>query len=170
MPKTAVKQKSRQKPNPFQKAGLVRPADDDVDMHNAAETVREKDEAEEKLERLLFGDDDGFTGALKSQNARGLVALGRESDESDADDDHDSEEDDVEGKDLDDVDDADVCGAFSSVNCSDQANSRSCSSLTRAPVPFRQTPPNRQRQRHRPRPRATMTGRRRCGTTATTSA
>ncbi|KAG2414231.1 hypothetical protein HFD88_003422 [Aspergillus terreus] len=107
MPKTAVKQKSRQKPNPFQKAGLVRP-EDDVDMQNTAENVREKDEAEEKLERLLFGDDDGFTGALKSQNARGLVALGRESDESDADDDHDSEEDDVEGKDLDDVDDADL--------------------------------------------------------------
>ncbi|KAL4896277.1 WD40-repeat-containing domain protein [Aspergillus ambiguus] len=108
MPKTAVKQKSRQKPTPFQKAGLVRP-DHDVDMSNTVDDVPEKDEAEEKLERLLFGDDDGFTGSLKHQNERGLVALlGRESDDSDDDKDSEAEEADGEEKDMDEVADADL--------------------------------------------------------------
>lgn len=89
MPKSAVKQKKPQKVkanarSPFESANIpVQNAgddDSDVEMDSASggekelEDVPEKDEAEKKLERMLFGDDQGFQGALRDQQDRGLMA------------------------------------------------------------------------------------------------
>ncbi|KAF9884717.1 hypothetical protein FE257_001346 [Aspergillus nanangensis] len=76
---------------------------EDVKM---ADKVRTKDSTEEKLERILFGDDEEFVGALRTQKERGLVALSTKSDgESEEEDDEDDEED---GEQLDNVPDADL--------------------------------------------------------------
>lgn len=73
------------------------------------EKKREKDDAEKKLERMLFGDDEGFQGALTAQRGNGLTALVAQSDEDISDDaeNEDGDEDDDEG--LENVADADVC-------------------------------------------------------------
>lgn len=67
------------------------------------EDIPEKDEVEERLEKLLFGDDDGFRAALKShggqQHSTDLVMLS---------DKEDGEGEDEDDQNLDDVADADV--------------------------------------------------------------
>jgi U3 small nucleolar RNA-associated protein 18 len=118
MPKTTVtvKEKTRQKTtansrSPFEKGASSKPVDEsdasDVEMGDDAEAekVREKDEAEKKLERMLFGDDEGFVGALKSQD-RDLMALMAKSDEESASE--EDEDDDFDDRDLSDVADADL--------------------------------------------------------------
>lgn len=116
MPKTALKQKTRQKAktasrSPFES---TRPTHDDSDVEmdseasDADEDVPEKDEAEKKLERMLFGDDEGFHGALKSHQTRSLAALSAMSDDEAASEKSEGEE--GEEKDLDDMADDDVCG------------------------------------------------------------
>jgi U3 small nucleolar RNA-associated protein 18 len=121
MPKTTVtvKEKTRQKTtaksrSPFEKGASSKAVDEsdasDVEMVDDAEAekVREKDEAEKKLERMLFGDDEGFVGALKSQD-RDLMALMAKSDEESASE--EDEDDDFDDRDLSDVADADVCSS-----------------------------------------------------------
>ncbi|KAK5801038.1 hypothetical protein VI817_003250 [Penicillium citrinum] len=61
--------------SPFDNAPMAsRPADNDVDMDDETssdeESIPDKDDAEKKLERMLFGDEGGFMGALKSQQER----------------------------------------------------------------------------------------------------
>lgn len=68
--------------------------------------IPEKDEAEEKLERLLFGDDDGFQAALKSHNHYGeqqTTELVRKSGQDGTDGEDAENEEDMEN-----MDDADV--------------------------------------------------------------
>ena len=121
MPKTAVAQKQKKTPkvktssrSPFESANVMRQEDSDVEMNNDAEgdadeeAIREKDETEKKLERMLFGDDEGFQGALKSQQDRGLMDWGM-SDEDSAGEGGEEEGSDREEKGLEGVDDSDVC-------------------------------------------------------------
>jgi hypothetical protein len=65
--------------------------------------VAQKDETEERLEKLLFGDDDGFRSALKSHGEQRSTDLVMLSDKEDGDE----EEEDVE-ENMDDMADADV--------------------------------------------------------------
>ncbi|EAW13813.1 WD40 repeat domain-containing protein [Aspergillus clavatus NRRL 1] len=119
MPNTAVKQKTSQKAkadsrSPFENGDISMPVDsnDDSDMDVDVKVkgvkekkVREKDDAERKLERMLFGDDEGFVGALKSHQSRDLVAFGEESDVESA---SEGEEEEAEDSDLAGVSDADL--------------------------------------------------------------
>lgn len=122
MPKTAVAQKQKKAPkvktssrSPFESANVMRQEDSDVEMDNGAEgdadeeAIREKDATEKKLERMLFGDDEGFQGALKSQQDQGLMAWGVTSDEEIAGEGEEGEGSDGEEKGLEGVDDSDVC-------------------------------------------------------------
>lgn len=79
-----------------------------VDVDVELKDVPEKDETERKLEKLLFGDEDGFFGALREQQERGTRDLVLKSDGESAGEDEDEEGDDEKG--LDDVADADVRG------------------------------------------------------------
>lgn len=119
MPKTAVAQKQKKvktsSRSPFESANVMTQDHSDVEMDNGAEenadeeVVREKDETEKKLERMLFGDDEGFQGALKSQQDRGLMAWGTMSDDESVGEGEEGEGSDGEEKELGDVDDSDVC-------------------------------------------------------------
>ncbi|PWY92932.1 WD40 repeat-like protein [Aspergillus heteromorphus CBS 117.55] len=101
MPKAGVKDKVRQKAKPAAvtsfEPGKPIHFDNDVDMDDETSSDEsdepEKDDAEMKLERMLFGDDEGFRGALKTQNERGLV-LADHSDEDSADEEGEGEGDD----------------------------------------------------------------------------
>ena len=120
MPKTGVKQKKAQKVktstrSPFESTSTIPKHiqddnDSDVEMDGEAseneEKTREKDEAEKKLERMLFGDDEGFQGALRSQQDRGLMALTTQSDDESAGEEEGGDDADDIG--LEGVDDADV--------------------------------------------------------------
>lgn len=118
MPKTGVKQKKAQKVktstrSPFENASTIpKHIQDDSDVEMDGEPsgeedeAPEKDEAEKKLERMLFGDDEGFQGALRSQQDRGMMALATQSDEESAG--GEEGEDDGDDKGLEGVDDADV--------------------------------------------------------------
>ncbi|BCR92374.1 WD40 repeat domain-containing protein [Aspergillus chevalieri] len=121
MPKTAVAQKQKKAPkvktssrSPFESANVMRQEDSDVEMDNGAEgdadeeAIREKDATEKKLERMLFGDDEGFQGALKSQQDQGLMAWGVTSDEESAGEGEEGEGSDGEEKGLEGVDDSDL--------------------------------------------------------------
>lgn len=128
MPKSAVKQKKLPKAkanarSPFESTNIPErnagDDDSDVEMDGASdgeeevENVPEKDEAEKKLERILFGDDQGFQGALRDQQDRGLMALAAQSDEEDGGAEGEKEgEGDDDGKGLEDVADADVCSSY----------------------------------------------------------
>ena len=121
MPKTGVKQKKAQKVktstrSPFENASTIPKhiqEDSDVEMDGERsgeeDEAPEKDEAEKKLERMLFGDDEGFQGALRSQQDRGMMALTTQSDdESAGEGEGEGEDDDGDDKGLEGVDDADV--------------------------------------------------------------
>lgn len=118
MSTTGLKQKTTRAStrSPFEDATAKHAAsDEDIDMDEDVESdeedVPEKDEAEKKLERMLFGDDEGFMGALKSQQERAdAMQLTLHSDEeSGSTDEEAQEEDDV---DLDNIADEDVCYMF----------------------------------------------------------
>lgn len=115
MPATNLGQKSKRANTRFPVENTTKqPAasDDDMDMDEDAESnkegVPEKDEAEEKLERMLFGDEEGFMGALKSQQKRAdAMQLTLHSD-----DESESAGEEIEGQHEDDMEnmaDADVC-------------------------------------------------------------
>lgn len=78
-----------------------------MDEMSEDEDVPGKDEAEETLERLLFGDDEGFHSALKDHRDHALVRATGGSDEE-----KEAEDEEVEGQDMDGVADADVCFVF----------------------------------------------------------
>jgi U3 small nucleolar RNA-associated protein 18 len=112
-----VKETTRQKisRSPFENGAFSKPVDErdasdmEMDIDGVdTEKVREKDETEKKLERMLFGDDEGFMGALKSQD-RDMMALMANSDEESASE--EDEGDDFDDRDLADVADADVCSS-----------------------------------------------------------
>lgn len=122
MSKTAVAQKQKKAPkvktssrSPFEGDNVMTQDHIDVEMDNDTEqdadeeVVREKDDTEKKLERMLFGDDEGFQGALKSQQDRGLMAWGAMSDDESDGEGEEGEASDGEEKELGDVDDSDVC-------------------------------------------------------------
>ncbi|KAI9926640.1 hypothetical protein ASPWEDRAFT_46345 [Aspergillus wentii DTO 134E9] len=112
MPKSGVKQKTGQKVkvktrSPFENTNIPKHAqsDDDMDDETSSDEddVPEKDEAEKKLERLLFGDDAGFHGALKSQG-HDSMALTVQTDDSASGE----EEGEGDDKGLEDMADADL--------------------------------------------------------------
>ncbi|KAJ5668765.1 hypothetical protein N7462_009835 [Penicillium macrosclerotiorum] len=77
MPNVGLKTKTKRTAarSPFEATTMhPRPADEDIEMDDETSSdeddVLEKDEAEEKLERLLFGDDEGFMNALRNQQER----------------------------------------------------------------------------------------------------
>lgn len=114
MPNVGLKEKSKRATtrSPFENTTAdIRPQDSDVEMDDETSSdeddVPEKDEAEKKLERMLFGDDEGFMGALKNQQDReaGMALTLQSDDESDASE--DAEE--GEGQDLAALADSDVC-------------------------------------------------------------
>ncbi|KAJ5102828.1 hypothetical protein N7532_003357 [Penicillium argentinense] len=77
MPKPGLKTKAKRMTtrSPLENPPMhSRPADEDIDMDDETssdeEDVPEKDEAERKLESMLFGDDEGFMGAVKRQQER----------------------------------------------------------------------------------------------------
>ncbi|CAL5874938.1 uncharacterized protein PFLUO_LOCUS9240 [Penicillium psychrofluorescens] len=77
MPKTAMKTKTKRTTtrSPFEPTVTQHHAEDeDMDMDDETSSdesdIPEADEAERKLERMIFGDDEGFMGALKSQQDR----------------------------------------------------------------------------------------------------
>lgn len=115
MPATNLGQKSKRANTRFPVENTTKqPAasDEDMDMDEDAESnkegVPEKDEAEKKLERMLFGDEEGFMGALKSQQKRAdAMQLTLHSD-----DESESAGEEIEGQHEDDMEnmaDADVC-------------------------------------------------------------
>lgn len=113
MPKTGVKQKANERVkssrSPFEKPSLANQFEEggDVDMDGDSqgeEQVREKDESEKKLERLLFGDDEGFHSALKDHQDWEMMGVSEKSDE----DEDDADKDEAGDRDLGDVADADV--------------------------------------------------------------
>lgn len=128
MPKTGVKQKKAQKVktstrSPFENASAIpKHIQDDSDVEMDGEPsaeedeAPEKDEAEKKLERMLFGDDEGFQGALRSQQDRGMMALTTQSDDESAAG-EEGEDDDGDDKGLEGVDDADVRIYLGSMCC-----------------------------------------------------
>lgn len=116
MPATGLKEKSKRATarSPFENttlkhAGSDEDIDMDHDMESDEENIPEKDEAEEKLERMLFGDDEGFMDALKNQQERAsAMQLSLHSDEESKSADEEAE---GEGdEDLENVADADVSG------------------------------------------------------------
>lgn len=85
--------------------------DEDIDMDDETsedeDDLPEKDESEKKLERMLFGDDEGFMGALRSQQERADgMALTLQSDEESGSADEAAEDDD---RAIEEMDDSDVC-------------------------------------------------------------
>ena len=141
MPKVNVKQKARQKykqisRSPFENARATQ-EDSDVEMNSntsdSSDDIPEKDESEKKLEKLLFGDDEGFQGALKGQKERSLLALSQES--GDEGSDADRGENGGEDQELDGVDDADVCiSPLSSFLSCKRSKKRNCQIVGRANV------------------------------------
>lgn len=127
MPATSLGQKSKRANTRLPVKNITKqPAasDEDIDMDDDVESdeedVPEKDEAEKKLERMLFGDDEGFMGALKSQQeGTDAMQLTLHSDQSE------SAGEEVDGQDEDDMEnmaDADVCissRAFTRLICED---------------------------------------------------
>jgi hypothetical protein len=114
MPNVGLKEKSKRTTtrSPFENTTAnLRPEDSDVEMGDETSSdeddVPEKDEAEKKLERMLFGDDEGFMGALKTQQDReaGMALTLHSDDESDVSEDAEEGED----QDLAALADSDVC-------------------------------------------------------------
>lgn len=114
MAKAGLKEKSKRTTtrSPLENnTANLRPEDSDVEMGDETssdeEDIPEKDEEEEKLERMLFGDDEGFMGALKKQQDReaGMALTLHGDDESDAGEDSEG----ADGEDLAGMADSDVC-------------------------------------------------------------
>ncbi|KAJ5123485.1 hypothetical protein N7448_009582 [Penicillium atrosanguineum] len=76
MAPAALKEKTKRSTarSPFETAAMNQHHDEDIEMGDETssdeESIPEADESEKKLERMLFGDDAGFMGALKSQQER----------------------------------------------------------------------------------------------------
>ncbi|KAJ5901074.1 hypothetical protein N7504_007067 [Penicillium tannophilum] len=74
MPQTRLKEKTKRAAASSELPPMNLQPVDDIEMDDETssdeEELPEKDEAELKLERMLFGDDEGFMGALKNQQER----------------------------------------------------------------------------------------------------
>lgn len=98
--------------SPFEPTNMQHHAEDeDIDMDDETSSdesdIPEADEDERKLERMLFGDDEGFMGALKSQQDRAnAMALTLKSDDE-SENGNEEPADEEEGR-LEDMADADV--------------------------------------------------------------
>lgn len=121
MPLAGLKQKTKRTTarSPFESTAMNQHVDEDIDMDDETssdeESVPEADESEKKLERMLFGDDAGFMGALKSQQERAdAMQLTLYSDEESGAEEGEGED---EG-DMDNVADADVCDPFQAYTAS----------------------------------------------------
>ncbi|KAJ5097529.1 hypothetical protein N7456_008250 [Penicillium angulare] len=80
--------------SPSEKPSMNQHSDDDIEMDDETSSDEddypEKDESEKTLERMLFGDDEGFMGALKSQQKRAAgMQLTLHSDEDESADEND---------------------------------------------------------------------------------
>lgn len=111
MPQTRLKEKTKRTAASSELPPMNLQPVDDIEMDDETssdeEEIPEKDEAELKLERMLFGDDEGFMGALKNQQERAdAMQLTLHSDEESGSGDEGEEgyEENVE-----DMADADVC-------------------------------------------------------------
>lgn len=112
MPTAGLKTKTKRVSarSPFENAApQIHSADEDIEMDDETssdeESVPEKSEDELKLERMLFGDDEGFMGALKAQQEReGAMQLTLHSDAESASADEGDDDGDMEN-----MADADVC-------------------------------------------------------------
>lgn len=111
MPQTRLKEKIKRTAASSELPPMNLQPVDDIEMDDETssdeEELPEKDEAELKLERMLFGDDEGFMDALKNQQERAdAMQLTLHSDEESGSGDEGEEgyEDNVE-----DMADADVC-------------------------------------------------------------
>lgn len=111
MPQTLLKERIKRTAASSEKPPMNLQPVDDIEMDDETssdeEELPEKDEAELKLERMLFGDDEGFMGALKNQQERAdAMQLTLQSDEESGsgDDGEEAYEENVE-----DMADADVC-------------------------------------------------------------
>ncbi|CEJ62064.1 hypothetical protein PMG11_10577 [Penicillium brasilianum] len=105
--KTKTKRVSAQ--SPYENTTAQIHADEDIEMDDETssdeESVPEKGEDELKLERMLFGDDDGFMGALKAQQEReGAMQLTLHSDAESASADEEADDE----TDLNNMADADL--------------------------------------------------------------
>ncbi|KAL1961835.1 hypothetical protein VTN77DRAFT_1004 [Rasamsonia byssochlamydoides] len=103
-----AKSSARTAASPFEENRHEEEDDFDRDQdHNepSDEEVPEKDETEKRLEKLLFGDDEGFHEALKSHRRRQSTDIAMRSGDEDASEDDEGAEDD---QDMDDVADADL--------------------------------------------------------------
>ncbi|KAJ5721112.1 uncharacterized protein N7483_009046 [Penicillium malachiteum] len=113
MPKAGLKVKTKRSTAqpPIDNDPMNQHSDNDIDMDDDTssneEDLPEKDEAEKKLERMLFGDDEGFMGALKSQQERAagmqLTLLSDDESGSGGEGDEDDENENIE-----DMSDADL--------------------------------------------------------------
>lgn len=127
MPATGLKEKTKRAAarSPFENtttkhAGSDEDIDMDEDVTSDEEDVPEKDEAEKKLERMLFGDDEGFMGALKSQQEQAdAMQLTLHSDEESESADEEAEgEDDGDLENMADADVCDLCHVYAcNTNC-----------------------------------------------------
>ncbi|KAJ5150927.1 uncharacterized protein N7482_010179 [Penicillium canariense] len=114
MPSTGLKTKTKRVSarSPLENTTMENRPAEDIDMDDETssdeESVPEKGEDELKLERMLFGDDEGFLGALKAQQEReGAMQLTLHSDAESASADEDEGDDGEEG-DIDNMADADL--------------------------------------------------------------
>lgn len=114
MPRERSRRSSRKTQNTEKPS---RPAQDDQTDGNSNEPM-EKDEVEEELERLVFGDEDGFKRGLQLQTQHGLEGASEEDEQQDPEtlDGNDSPDEGLEG-----VDDAEVSRRMS---CNDQVRRR----------------------------------------------
>ncbi|KAJ5195194.1 uncharacterized protein N7498_008632 [Penicillium cinerascens] len=110
---TGLKQKTKRTTarSPFESTAMNQHVNEDIEMDDETssdeESIPEADESEKKLERMLFGDDAGFMGALKSQQERAdAMQLTLYSDEESGSADEDAEGE--EGEDMDNMADADL--------------------------------------------------------------
>jgi U3 small nucleolar RNA-associated protein 18 len=111
MPPTRLKEKTKRTAASSEKTPMNQQPVDDIDMDDETssdeEDLPEKDEAELKLERMLFGDDEGFMGALKNQQERAdamQLTLHSDEESGSGEEGEESYEDNVEN-----MADADVC-------------------------------------------------------------
>lgn len=122
MPQATLQKKTKRSavPLPVENPPVSQHSDDDVEMDDDTssdeEDLPEKDETEKKLERMLFGDDEGFMGALKNQQERaaGMQLTLHSDDESGSAGEGEADEED---RNVEDMADEDVCGLIGEVLC-----------------------------------------------------
>lgn len=88
------------------------------------DNIPEKDDVEERLEKLLFGDDESFQAALKSHGPQGTTDLVLASDQEDGEGENEDEQN------MDDVADADVSFVYTVLDVTFSLTNRLSSSFS----------------------------------------